>query len=219
MSAGSLSIPPIPGNSIVRHLDNGGLATLGQVLDRKGYTSRFVYGGDGFFDNMNAYFSGNGYQVMDRKSWTRDEVTFENAWGLCDEDVFNKVLKTSDADYASGKPFFDHIMTISNHRPFTYPDGKIDIKSKSGGRYGGVKYTDYAINKFLTDARSHPWFDNTIFVVMSDHTAGSAGKEELTPPKYHIPLIIYAPKLVKPQRDDRMASQIDMVPTLLGLMT
>ena len=84
-------------------------------------------------------------------------------------------------------------MTTSNHRPYTYPENRIDIPSKSN-REGGVKYTDYALGEFLKIAATKPWFDNTIFVITADHCAGSAGKTALPPHKYHIPLLIYAPK-------------------------
>jgi phosphoglycerol transferase MdoB-like AlkP superfamily enzyme len=217
LSAVTLSIPPIPGNSIVRRPNNGDLFTLGNVLNSKGYESRFIYGGFGYFDNMNAFFGGNGYRIIDRESFSKEEVSFANIWGVCDEDVFNRTLKENDISHAQGKPFFDMIMTTSNHQPFTYPEGKIDIPSGTK-RLGGVKYTDYAIGKFLEDAKTKPWFDNTIFVIVADHTAGSSGKQELSPEHHHIPMLFYAPKLIAPQRVTHMVSQIDLAPTLLGLM-
>jgi phosphoglycerol transferase MdoB-like AlkP superfamily enzyme len=218
LSAVNLSIPPIPGNSIVRRNGNEGLFSLGAVLNRKGYLSKFIYGGYGYFDNMNYFFENNGYQIVDRNNLTKEETTFANVWGVCDEDLFARALKEGDNAYASGKPFFNMLMTTSNHRPYTYPDGRIDIPSGAGRRPGGVKYTDYAIGKFIADARKKPWFDNTIFVIVADHTASSAGKTSLDPQKYHIPLIIYAPKIIAPKKVDKLASQIDLAPTLLGLM-
>jgi phosphoglycerol transferase MdoB-like AlkP superfamily enzyme len=217
LSAVTLSVPPIPGNSIVRRPDNGNLFSLGNVLNSFGYESRFIYGGYGYFDNMNTFFSGNGYRIIDRANFASNEVTFANIWGLCDEDVFNRTIKENDTAHAAGKPFFDMIMTTSNHQPFTYPAGKIDIPSGTK-RIGGVKYTDYAIRKFIEDSRKKPWFDNTIFVIVADHTAGSSGKQELSPEHHHIPMLFYAPKLIQPQRVSYMVSQIDLAPTLLGLM-
>jgi phosphoglycerol transferase MdoB-like AlkP superfamily enzyme len=218
LSAVTLSIPPVPGNSIVRRTQNENLFSLASVLNQKGYDSKFLYGGHGYFDNMNYFFENNGYQIIDRPRFAKDEVTFSNVWGVCDEDLFAKSIQEADASYAAGKPFFNMMMTTSNHRPYTYPDGAIDIPSGKGGRAGGVKYTDYAIDKLLTEARKKPWFNDTIFVIIADHTASSAGKTALDPQKYHIPLIIYAPHIIKPQKITALASQIDMAPTLLGLM-
>jgi hypothetical protein len=110
-------------------------------------------------------------------------------------------------------------MTTSNHRPFTFPEGKIDLPSKTAGRAGGVKYTDFAIGEFLRQAATKPWFKNTVFVIVADHCASSAGKTELPVEKYHIPLIIYAPGgQVQPGAVATLSSQIDFAPTLLGLL-
>ena len=217
LAAISLSIPPIPGNSIVRRPNNENLATLGNVLKNKGYICKFIYGGFGYFDNMNYFFENNGYEVIDRSSLNKKEITFSNVWGICDEDLFNVVLKEADKSYETKQPFFSMVMTTSNHRPYTYPDGKIDIPSKTG-RNGGVKYTDYAIGEFIKKAKNKPWFEDTIFVITADHTAGSAGKISLDPTKYHIPCIIYSPHNIKQNEIKKLASQIDIAPTILGLL-
>jgi phosphoglycerol transferase MdoB-like AlkP superfamily enzyme len=218
LEAITLAIPPTPGRSIVKRVGReSGFASLGQQLRSVGYDSVFVYGGRGYFDNMNAFFSGNGYRVVDQSSVDESEIHFKNAWGMADEDLYNQTLKLADANYARQQPFLLQLMTTSNHRPYTYPDNRIDIKS-GNGRDGAVKYTDYAIGQFLNQARQKPWFDNTIFVFVADHTAGSAGKEDLPISNYHIPLFIYAPKLIDARETAQLASQIDLAPTLLGLL-
>lgn len=110
-------------------------------------------------------------------------------------------------------------MTTSNHRPFTFPPGRIDLPSKTSERRGGIKYSDYAISKFIRDASSKPWFKHTVFVIVADHCASSAGKAELTVENYHIPLIIYAPGGQLPTGHIKaITSQMDFAPTLLGLL-
>ncbi|PYY66664.1 sulfatase, partial [Pseudomonas jessenii] len=218
LEAITLAIPPTPGRSIVKRVGReSGFASLGQQLNAVGYDSVFVYGGRGYFDNMNAFFSGNGYRIVDQSSVEESEIHFKNAWGMADEDLYNQTLKLADADYAKQQPFLLQLMTTSNHRPYTYPDNRIDIKS-GNGRDGAVKYTDYAIGRFLDQARQKPWFDNTIFIFVADHTAGSAGKEDLPIANYQIPLFIYAPKLIEARETAQLASQIDLAPTLLGLL-
>ncbi|MBK5533455.1 sulfatase-like hydrolase/transferase [Pseudomonas sp. TH08] len=218
LEAITLAIPPTPGRSIVKRIGReSGFASLGQQLSAVGYDSVFVYGGRGYFDNMNAFFSGNGYRVVDQSSVDEADIHFKNAWGMADEDLYKQTLKLADADYAKQQPFLLQLMTTSNHRPYTYPDNRIDIKS-GNGRDGAVKYTDYAIGEFLAQARQKPWFDNTIFIFVADHTAGSAGKEDLPIANYQIPLFIYAPKLIEPRENGQLASQIDLAPTLLGLL-
>jgi phosphoglycerol transferase MdoB-like AlkP superfamily enzyme len=145
-------------------------------------------------------------------------VKHETIWGVADEHLFDHVLDELDQEQkASKKPFFVHVMTTSNHRPYTYPAGRIDIPSGTS-REGAVKYTDYAVGKFLKDARGHPWFDNTLFVITADHGANARGGSRIPVDKYLVPLFVYAPKHIQPRRFDRLMSQIDIAPTLLGLL-
>ena len=217
LEALALSVPPTPGHSIVKRPDNANLYTVGEVFKDQGYESIYLYGGNGYFDNMNAFFAGNGYTVIDRTALDAKDIHFENIWGVADEDLFTLTLRELDKRYAAGTKFYAHVMTTTNHRPFTYPDGRIDIPSKSG-RDGGVKYTDWAIGNFIDRARTKPWFADTLFVIVADHTHKGRGRQELPPANYHIPLIIYAPAHVKPGRIDTLASQIDVSPTVLGLL-
>ena len=218
LEAITLSIPPTPGRSIVKRIGReSGYSSLGQQFDAQGYDSVFLYGGRGYFDNMNAFFGGNGYRIVDQSSVPDAEMHFTNAWGMSDEDLYTQALKVADADHAAGKPFFLQLMTTSNHRPYTYPEGRIDIPSGTG-REGAVKYTDYAIGGFLAQARQKPWFAQTVFIFVADHTAGSAGKEDLPVANYQIPLFIYAPGFIEPGDVTSIASQIDLAPTLLGLL-
>ena len=217
LDALSLGTPPIPGQAIVRRPNNEHLATIGELLEHQGFSTYFFYGGYGYFDNMNAYFSGNDYRVVDRTDFPQETVMFENVWGVADEALFDNVVRTLDAQSATDKPFFAHIMTTSNHRPYTYPDGRIDISSP-GGRDGAVKYTDYAIGKFIRDAKTKPWFNNTLFVIVADHCASVAGKARLPVNNYHIPLIFYAPSLLKPAHYAPIVSQIDIAPTLIEVL-
>ena len=177
---------------------------MSTVFRAKGYRTSFFYGGRGYFDNMNAFFGGNGFSIHDQSSMPADTVEFTNAWGVSDEDLYGWVLDGADESAQDNKPFYFFVMTTSNHRPFTYPSGRIDIPSHSG-RSGAVKYTDYAIGKFIADARSRPWFNNTIFVIVADHCASSAGNTELPIYNYKIPLLIYAPGLVEPQHSKHLA--------------
>ncbi|WP_281233728.1 LTA synthase family protein [Flavobacterium gelatinilyticum] len=228
MEAVTLCIPPTPGQSIVKRPDNQNLYTVCSVFKSRKYDCNFFYGGDGYFDNMNAYFGGNGFNIYDRgrgsvlsdeikttrNNINDNEVTFENAWGICDEDIFNKMLKVADSQYKTGKPFFNFVMTTSNHRPFTYPSGKIDIPSGTS-REGAVKYTDFALKELFRKAQTKPWFKNTVFVIIADHCASSAGKDEIDVANYHIPAFIV--NLPENQKIKKQCSQIDLWPTLFSL--
>lgn len=217
LEAVSLGTPPVPGQAIVRRPGNEHLATIGEIVERQGVQPMFLYGGNGFFDNMDAYFGGNDYRIVDRKNIPDSRVSFENAWGVADEVLYTQSLEEMDRATASGKRVFAHIMTTSNHRPYTYPDGRIDITSP-GGRQGALKYTDWAIGDFINRAKAKPWFRDTLFVILADHCASAAGKTRLPVDRYHIPMIFYAPDMLKPGRHEALMSQIDVPPTLLEVM-
>ncbi|WP_367364166.1 LTA synthase family protein [Candidatus Tisiphia endosymbiont of Nedyus quadrimaculatus] len=217
LEAITLSVPPTPGSSIIRRPDNQSLFNIGTIFKNEGYVINFVFGGYSYFDNFANYFHGNGYNIVDRGNLKSNEISFSNIWGVADEDILIKSLELADQSHKEGKPFFSLIMTVSNHRPYTFTEGRIDLPSGSG-RNAAVKYTDYAIGKFLELAKTRPWFNNTIFVITADHCASSAGKTDLPINKYHIPLLIYAPNILKPQIIDSLASQIDIAPTIFGLL-
>ncbi|MBU2575431.1 MAG: sulfatase-like hydrolase/transferase [Elusimicrobia bacterium] len=218
LEAINLSMPPLPGASIVKRPDNGGFFSWGRLMRDRGYDVKYVYAGYGYFDNMNAFFSGNGFDIVDRADFEKSEIIFANIWGVSDEDLFNKALKEADKSYRAGKPFFSLLMTTSNHRPFTYPEGRIDIPPSSKSRSGAIKYADYAIGKFIKDSSARPWFKNTVFIITADHCANSAGKTEMPVRNYHIPMLVYSPAHIKAGVVGALAGQIDMAPTMLGLL-
>lgn len=228
MEALTLCVPPTPGNSIVRRPNNDHLFSIATILMQKNYDLKFIYGGDGYFDNMNGFFGGQGFDIVDRDrgnplsdniktkrfSIPDEEVHFENAWGICDEDIYNQSLKYANQVYATNQPFFQFIMTTSNHKPYSFPKGSID--APQGNRSSAVKYTDYALGAYIQNAKKQPWFENTVFVIVADHCASSAGRWEINIEKHHIPAIIY--NFNKDIKVDKLCSQIDLMPTLFSML-
>lgn len=217
LEALTLSIPPTPGHAVPARKHNTGLQTLGGVLKQNGYAPFYIYGGYSYFDNMENFFAGNGYTVIDRTDIAQQDIHHETIWGIADEDILHHAIGVISQQVASGQKVFTHIMTTSNHRPFTYPEGRIDIPSGTN-REGAVKYTDWAIGHFMQEARQQPWFKDTLFVFVADHTSHGRGRTDLPPENYRIPMIIYAPDFIQPQSIDAVASQIDVAPTILGLL-
>jgi len=216
IEAVTLSAPPTPGQSIVKRPWNGDLPCLGAVFKERGYRNTFIYGGNGFFDNMNAYFSANGYEIVDEMSPHERPPRFSNIWGVCDQDLFQWALEEADKAHAAGEPFHHFILTTSNHRPYTFPEGTIDAPQKQ--RSSAVRYMDYSLCEFIELAKEHPWFSNTIFVVVADHCQSTSGRSQLPLNKYHIPAFFYAPGLIQPGRISSVCSQIDIAPTIFGIL-
>ncbi len=213
-----LATPPSPGQSIVKRPENENLKSIGFAFKEQGYITRFIYGGNSYFDNMGYFFSHNEFDVVDSAHFGKEEISFENAWGMCDEDLFRKVISETDKAFAKKTPFMCIALTTSNHRPYTYPKGRIDLEPKVTGRAGGVKYADYAVGQLIEQAKAKPWFPHTVFVFIADHTHGTTGRLEVTPDKHHIPCLIYSPKLLKPKVIDILASQIDIPVTVMGIL-
>lgn len=218
LEAITASFPPIPTVSILRRPGNQGIATWGSVMRSLGYSTSFLYGGYGYFDDMNSFYGGNGYDVLDRTAI--DAPRFENVWGVSDEDLYDLVLRHCGERHASGRPFFSIVMTTSNHKPFTFRPGleRLGIPPEGGGREAGVRYADYALGRFLREASKQRWFDDTLFVVVADHGARVYGKAEIPLRTYEIPFMVYAPRHLAPRTVGTLTTQIDVAPTVLGLL-
>jgi len=178
LEAISASFPPIPTVSILRRPGSEHISTWGSVMRQLGYSTSFLYGGYGYFDDMNHYFGENGFEVLDRRD-VPQPVRFENIWGVADEDLFDMALVHFDRKAATGQPFFALVMTTSNHKPFTFREGVPGVRPQGGGRKAGVRYADYALGYFIEQARGHDWFDDTVFVVLADHGARVYGKADM----------------------------------------
>lgn len=217
LEAIATSLPPIPSVSVLRRPGNEGIANWGSVMREQGYSTSFLYGGYGYFDNMNYFFGHNGFEVRDREQIPKP-VRFENIWGVADEDLFDSALTYFDEQAKAGHPFFSIIMTTSNHKPFTFREGVPGVKPKGGGRESGVRYADYAQGYFIREAQKHAWFDNTLFIIVADHGARVYGREDIPLKSYEIPMVFYSPKHLRPSRVDTLTTQIDIAPTVLGLL-
>jgi len=217
LEAITASIPPIPTTSILHRPGNAGIANWGSVMRGLGYSASFFYGGYGQFDDMNAFFAGNGFEVADRRA-IDGPVRFENIWGVADEDLYDLAMRRFDTLSTSGKPFFAIIMNTSNHKPYTFRPGVPGVKPEGGGRESGVRYADYAQAYLLREAAKHRWFDDTLFVIVADHGARVYGREDIPLKTYRIPMLFYAPKHLAPGRVDTLTTQIDVAPTVLGLL-
>ncbi len=210
--------PPLPGNSIVRRPGGHHVFTLPSVLKSQGYQTTFIYGGRSYFDNLGDFAANNDFdRVIDQTDMRN--VQFKTIWGVCDEDLFNNALTVCDSMSAGGKPFFATLLTVSNHTPYTYPEGRIAADPKQQRRENAVSYADYAIGKFIRDARSHKFFDSTLFVFLGDHGARVYGAQQIPMDSYEIPVLLYCPALIPEARPvDILGSQLDVAPTILGLL-
>jgi phosphoglycerol transferase MdoB-like AlkP superfamily enzyme len=212
---------PSPSESVVK-LGNSqqGFFTLADVLKEKGYDTSFIYGGMANFDNMASFFNGNGFQdIIDQTDFESDgnQYAFKGTWGYSDEDLVTKA--NSYFKSKGDKPFFSLMFSTSNHEPFEYPEGRITpFDKKPATVNNAMKYADFAIGKFFDLAKKEAYFKNTIFIVIADHNTRTYGKNLVPINKFHIPAVIIGPGIRKGSVYSKLASQIDIPPTLLGYL-
>lgn len=208
---------PTPARATVKLTKSqNGFFTIAELLRRQGYQTSFIYGGEKHFDNMASYFYGNGFEtIIDEKDYKNPK--FVATWGMSDEDLFDKAHETFSELAKQDKPFFSLVFTSSNHDPFEFPDGKIELFDKEKQtRNNAAKYADYALGYFFKQAKVSDYWKNTIFLVVADHDS-RVGGESLVPIRhFHIPGLILGAD-IEPRRDSRLVSQIDMPTTLLSL--
>lgn len=128
--------------------------------------------------------------------------------------------KASEA-HSANKPFFIFTFTGTTHTPFniTTPQFEKYPRTSEENKYlNTLFYADYSIGKFMERARQEGWLDNTIFVLMADHTLGLAQRGDDIYQKFRIPLVIYAPSMFVPRKVEYPVSQLDLIPTLFHLL-
>jgi phosphoglycerol transferase MdoB-like AlkP superfamily enzyme len=218
IEATTASLPPLPGISIVRRPQSNNLFTLPSVLRANGYTTEFIYGGRALFDGMGSYARANGFSRIIEQSDFPSEA-YKTAWGVADEVIFDRALGELDSLHATGTPFYSVILTVSNHKPYTYPAGHIPQDPNEHRRVFAVRYSDWALGRFMRAARTHAFFEHTLFVLMGDHGARVYGAAEIPLPSYEVPILFYKPGAVAAgRRVSSIASALDVPPTILGLL-
>ncbi len=211
------SFPPIPGISTTRRSGSEGMNSLPFLLKRFGYKTSFLYGGLAAFDNMGPYWSSIGFDPV----WGQGDVAdpgFSTIWGVADEYLFTEALRRMDQMTADGGAAYLHLLTVSNHRPYTYPVGRIDKDPARKRRENAATYADWAFGDFIERAKDKPWFKDTIFIFVGDHGPRVYGAAQVPVPSYRVPLLFYAPGHIAAERNQTLGSSMDVGPTLLGLL-
>ncbi|HNN08680.1 MAG: LTA synthase family protein [Rhodocyclaceae bacterium] len=209
---------PTPAQAVVKlSLAQRNFSTLAGILGRQGYESEFIYGGESHFDNMRGFFLANGFsQVTDENDYVNP--VFKASWGVSDEDLFNKAHERLAEKHAQGKPSYTLVFTSSNHSPFEFPDGRIELyEQPKGTDNNAVKYTDWALGRFIEKAKKSDYWKDTLFLVVADHDIRVRGETLVPIERFHIPGLILGAD-IKPRVVKTVASQVDLPTTMLSLM-
>ncbi len=199
---------------------------ISSMLDREGYSTAFFHGGHNISMGFSAYAHSIGYKhyygldeyCQSPKYGGMDD--FDGKWAIWDEPFLQFTLDNLEG---MKQPFLATVFTASSHHPYNVPEQYRDSLRDEGGQpiHKCVRYTDLALRRFFERASREPWFQNTIFVLVADHTNQASHdvyKTDLG--LYSIPIIFFAPdgSLEPAVRDDVIVQQTDITPTLLHLL-
>lgn len=209
----------VPGKGIVkRSKSQTDWFSIARLFKPLGYESSFIYGGESRFDNMKGWFLGNGFdKVIDQEKM--ECPTYVGNWGVCDGEVVGYADKEFQRMHSEGKPFVSVVFSTSNHTPFDFPDGKIELlkgEEKKSVK-NAIKYADYAIGRMIKLAKEGGYYDDTVFLVVADHNVRAYGNDGVPINMFQIPGLILGGG-IEPRKYEKIATQPDIIATTLDLI-
>lgn len=207
-------LPPLPGIALNQRQGFEKLSSLPRTLKQNGFETTFVYGGWPGFSNFKAYWSAIGFDtVITRDNFAAE--SFATSWGVADEILFDRVLEEMHARTKSNERVFLSTLTVTNHRPYDFPEGRIDFPADQRKQEYAVAYADWALGRFLDTASQQSWFKDTLIIVAPDHGPNPEGDLLIPIESFRLPGIVLAPGLTAGERDG-VGSLMDIPKTVLS---
>jgi phosphoglycerol transferase MdoB-like AlkP superfamily enzyme len=211
------SFLPVPPDSVVKRDRSENVASVARILSDRGYDTTFFTGGYGLFDNVKPFMTANGYrEFVEQPHYA--STAFRTVWGVADEFVFDAMIERHKRARRQGRRWLGSVITGSNHKPFDVPPGRVIWSPDKSARRGAVLYADWALGYYLSRLKKEGLLDHTVVLVAGDHGARVYGAEEIPVTSYRIPAVFFTPDpRFRGVVIDRLASQVDLGPTLLSL--
>ena len=209
--------PATSGSSSILRMDGAqnDFFTISNLLKPLGYNTSFIYGGEKHFDNMASFFLGNGVDTVIGQS-DYENPSFQATWGVSDEDTLAKTLEVINKQ--SNALFVSITLTLSNHKPHDFPQGKIELATNNiNSVENTVKYTDYALGEFFKKIKGEPYYSDTIFLITADHPYKHSSTQPVPVDEFRIPGLLFNSGLPA-KKIDTLASQLDLLPTVIPLL-
>ena len=188
---------------------------IAATLQRQGYQTAYFTTHDKEFDNVAGFLSQNGVErIISQADYPVSEV--KTTLGVPDDYMFRFAMPIFDEMASNNKPFFAAMMTASDHGPFYIPE-YFEPRSEEV-KYQITEYADWSLQRFIEMASEKPWFDNTLFVFVADHGAALDTDYSIPLSYFHTPLVFYMPKHLQSIENESIASQMDVFPTVMGIL-
>jgi len=211
---------PNPGPAVLKNYYNVKLDCISEKLKRLGYETIWIHSGDGNFDNQEYFFRKNGFnKIITDKSF--DNELEKLSWGYSDEDLMKKTIRTLKK---MKSPFFAVILTTTNHHPYDIPElNNLKFNQNDSKKNIAFKYSDYSLGYFFNEVKKEKFYENTFFILTSDTgssplKSGDNIEDLLKLPFSRIPLWLFWEKSKKLYIDERVSSQVDIIPSIVDLL-
>ena len=209
--------PPLPGISVTQRDGYHKLPSLPRALSKNGFHNIFVYGGWPNFSNFSSYWEALGFdEQTSREDFTNTE--FETSWGVADEELFAKIRTEMGRLTDQNERVFLTALTVSYHRPFDIPEGKIGFPANSRQPEYALAYADWALGNFFSNSWNDAWFRDTLFIVVADHGPNIEGDTPIPIEGFRVPMVLYSPEHIVPGSISQVGSTMSIGVTLLGLL-
>ena len=168
------------------------------------------------FDDMNVFIPMQGFERLISK----EDYNFETdkTWGVDDHIMYDYALQEIDKQWSEGNDVAAVLLTCSNHRPFNAPTVEGFTPKSTDPEEKAIEYADWAMNRFLEMAKGREWFDQTLFVITSDHGRTVSEDYIMNESIFHIPLLFYSPKHIEPEVRSELVAQVDITPTAFSML-
>lgn len=220
ISAVITSVPPSGGMVLSR---SGAFAQmpvkfLPAILREKSYKTFFIHGAKRGSMGFEGLVKQTGIEThLSKQDMVKEGCRDDGAWGVYDEDAF---LFADRVFEKQNRPFLAVIFSLSSHTPYNLPSKQFRYYGPDVENYGFLnvlRYSDYALARFFDEASKKRYFNNTVFVIVGDHTEGKSTRDNLYK-RFSVPCLLYSPSHLKPAVITKAVTQVDLVPTILDVL-
>lgn len=213
------SVPGLSNNTqIGSTTETARILGLGTILSRAGYATAFYHGAKTGSMGFDAFARMAGFsRYFGREDYPHLSAGVQDGtWGIYDEPAFLDARRRIEG---FTPPFCLAVYSLNPHIPYKIPPGRLALFARYAGEseyQRALRYSDFSLGRFFAEAKQQPWFGNTVFIIVGDHTTSPSHCDYRS--IFNVPCLLYAPGTIAPGTAGRIGSQVDLLPTALDLL-